>query len=238
MARRFDAVEPRHGNVEHDDIRTKPLRLGEELKRDEKERSEHVMLVDLGRNDLGRVCAYGSVRVPQFMTLERYSHVMHLVSRVVGTLADDADRLDDAHDHVGRRLRTLEQCALHKRTLRLTCPACGRSRVMDAAALWWLFRRKGWDDALPGVAPIADTLKGFSIDTWWGLVAPAGTPSATIARLNQAFVTALNAPETRNRFAGLLAEPAPDTPEQFGAFMKSELAKYRDVVKATGARVD
>jgi anthranilate synthase component 1 len=70
------------------------LRLGEELKRDEKERSEHVMLVDLGRNDLGRVCQYGSVRVPQFMTLERYSHVMHLVSRVVGTLADDADRLD------------------------------------------------------------------------------------------------------------------------------------------------
>jgi anthranilate synthase component 1 len=70
------------------------LRLGEELKRDEKERSEHVMLVDLGRNDLGRVCAYGSVRVPTFMTLERYSHVMHLVSRVVGTLADDADRLD------------------------------------------------------------------------------------------------------------------------------------------------
>jgi anthranilate synthase component 1 len=70
------------------------LRLGEELKRDEKERAEHVMLVDLGRNDLGRVCAYGSVRVPQFMTLERYSHVMHLVSRVVGTLSDDADRLD------------------------------------------------------------------------------------------------------------------------------------------------
>ena len=70
------------------------LRLGEELKRDEKERSEHVMLVDLGRNDLGRVCQYGSVRVPQFMTLERYSHVMHLVSRVVGTLDDDADRLD------------------------------------------------------------------------------------------------------------------------------------------------
>jgi anthranilate synthase component 1 len=70
------------------------LRLGEELKRDEKERSEHVMLVDLGRNDLGRVCQYGSVRVPQFMTLERYSHVMHLVSRVVGTLSDDADRLD------------------------------------------------------------------------------------------------------------------------------------------------
>lgn len=70
------------------------LRLGEELKRDEKERAEHVMLVDLGRNDLGRVCAYGSVRVPQFMTLERYSHVMHLVSRVVGELDASSDRLD------------------------------------------------------------------------------------------------------------------------------------------------
>ena len=69
-------------------------RLAEELKRNEKERAEHVMLVDLGRNDLGRVCDYGSVRVPQFMTLERYSHVMHLVSIVEGQLADDTDRLD------------------------------------------------------------------------------------------------------------------------------------------------
>jgi anthranilate synthase component I len=69
-------------------------RLGEELKRDEKERAEHVMLVDLGRNDLGRVCEYGTVRVPQYMTLERYSHVMHLVSRVEGRLADACDRLD------------------------------------------------------------------------------------------------------------------------------------------------
>jgi anthranilate synthase component 1 len=69
-------------------------RLAEELKRNEKERAEHVMLVDLGRNDLGRVCDYGTVRVPQFMTLERYSHVMHLVSIVEGQLAEDTDRLD------------------------------------------------------------------------------------------------------------------------------------------------
>ena len=69
-------------------------RLGDELKRNEKERAEHVMLVDLGRNDLGRVCTYGSVRVPTFMTLERYSHVMHLVSVVEGQLAEDQDRLD------------------------------------------------------------------------------------------------------------------------------------------------
>jgi anthranilate synthase component 1 len=70
------------------------VRLAEELKRNEKERAEHVMLVDLGRNDVGRVCDYGSVRVPQFMGLERFSHVMHLTSIVEGRLADDRDRLD------------------------------------------------------------------------------------------------------------------------------------------------
>jgi anthranilate synthase component 1 len=69
-------------------------RLAEELRRSDKERAEHVMLVDLGRNDLGRVCAVGSVRVPQYMALEKFSHVMHLVSRVEGQLADDCDRLD------------------------------------------------------------------------------------------------------------------------------------------------
>ncbi|MEI8155854.1 MAG: tripartite tricarboxylate transporter substrate binding protein [Burkholderiales bacterium] len=92
--------------------------------------------------------------------------------------------------------------------------------------------------ALPDAPPVADTLKGFSIDTWWGLVAPAGTPKDVIAKLNAAFVTALNSPEAQARFAGLLAEPVPSTPEQFGALMKSELAKYQMVVKAAGATVD
>ena len=69
-------------------------RLSVELQENEKERAEHVMLVDLGRNDIGRVAAVGSVRVPQYMTVERYSHVMHLVSRVEGRLAQDRDRLD------------------------------------------------------------------------------------------------------------------------------------------------
>ena len=92
--------------------------------------------------------------------------------------------------------------------------------------------------ALPGVPAVAATLKGFAIDTWWGLVAPAGTPPDVVAKLNQAFVAALNSPETKTRFAGLLAEPVSNTPEQFGAFMKSELAKYENVVKATGAKVD
>jgi anthranilate synthase component 1 len=79
----------RRGKTEDED-----LRLAEELKRNEKERAEHVMLVDLGRNDVGRVCDYGSVRVPQFMALERFSHVMHLTSVVEGRLSGECDRLD------------------------------------------------------------------------------------------------------------------------------------------------
>jgi anthranilate synthase component 1 len=64
------------------------------LRADPKERAEHVMLVDLGRNDVGRVAALGSVKVTEFMVVERYSHVMHLVSHVVGTLRPGADALD------------------------------------------------------------------------------------------------------------------------------------------------
>jgi anthranilate synthase component 1 len=68
--------------------------LGQELAADEKERAEHIMLVDLGRNDLGRVCKYGTVRVEDLMFIERYSHVMHLVSALRGELPDGVDRLD------------------------------------------------------------------------------------------------------------------------------------------------
>ncbi|MDT0140787.1 tripartite tricarboxylate transporter substrate binding protein [Acidovorax sp. PRC11] len=91
---------------------------------------------------------------------------------------------------------------------------------------------------LPGVPPLADTFKGFSIDTWWGLVAPAGTPRPVIAKLNKAFLDALNAPETKTRFTALMAEPVSSTPEQFDAFMASERAKYQQLVKASGAKVD
>jgi tripartite-type tricarboxylate transporter receptor subunit TctC len=91
---------------------------------------------------------------------------------------------------------------------------------------------------LPDIPAVAETLKGFEIDTWWGLVAPAATPKDMVAKLNQAYVDALNSPEAKARFAMLMAEPVANTPEQFGAFMKSELAKYEKVVKASGARVD
>src|SRR5947209_4211321 len=69
-------------------------RLEQELRGDEKERAEHVMLVDLGRNDVGRVSEYGSVRVRDLMFVERYSHVMHLVSSVEGTLRKDLTAVD------------------------------------------------------------------------------------------------------------------------------------------------
>ncbi|MDP9107223.1 MAG: chorismate-binding protein [Candidatus Eremiobacteraeota bacterium] len=69
-------------------------RVADELLADEKERAEHVMLVDLARNDLGAVCRTGSVRVDELMVIERYSHVMHIVSNVVGELRDDKDALD------------------------------------------------------------------------------------------------------------------------------------------------
>lgn len=91
---------------------------------------------------------------------------------------------------------------------------------------------------LPDVPPIADTYKGFEIDTWWGLVAPAATPADVVAKLNAAFVAALNSPEAKTRFAALMAEPVGNSSEQFGAFMKGELAKYEKVVKASGAKVD
>jgi anthranilate synthase component 1 len=69
-------------------------RLAAELLADEKERAEHVMLVDLGRNDVGRVARYGTVELSDVMTIERYSHVMHITSNVTGRLADGKDAFD------------------------------------------------------------------------------------------------------------------------------------------------
>jgi tripartite-type tricarboxylate transporter receptor subunit TctC len=109
-----------------------------------------------------------------------------------------------------------------------------RSGKLKALAVTTLGRSPN----LPDVPPVADTLRGFAIDTWWGLVAPAGTPRDVVQKLNQAFVAALNSPEAKTRFSGLMAEPVPTTPDEFGSFMRAELAKYEKVVKSSGAKVD
>ena len=81
-------TRPRGSTAEED------RRLGRELLEDDKERSEHLMLVDLGRNDVGAVARPGTVRIPDFMVIEQYSHVIHMVSEVTGELAPDTDALD------------------------------------------------------------------------------------------------------------------------------------------------
>ncbi len=91
---------------------------------------------------------------------------------------------------------------------------------------------------LPEVPALAETYAGFEIDTWWGLTAPAGTPREVIDRLNAAFVSALQTPEVRTRFAQMMAEPVPGTPDQFAALIRREHQRYEKVVKASGAKVD
>src|SRR5919199_3577353 len=81
-------TRPRGATMEDD------VRIAADLLADEKERAEHVMLVDLGRNDLGRVCEYGSVTVDELMAVEQFSHVMHIVSSVSGTLRDGVTPMD------------------------------------------------------------------------------------------------------------------------------------------------
>jgi tripartite-type tricarboxylate transporter receptor subunit TctC len=109
-----------------------------------------------------------------------------------------------------------------------------RAGKLKALAVTTLTRSQ----ALPDVPPVADTIKGFAVDTWWGLVAPAGTPRDVVAKLNQAFVAGLQSPEAKTRFGLLMAEPVTSTPEEFGRFMQSELAKYQKIVKLSGAKVD
>ena len=92
--------------------------------------------------------------------------------------------------------------------------------------------------ALPGVPPIADTLPGYEASSWFGIVAPAGTPKDIVQKINQALVRALQSPEVRERLINQGAEPVGNTPEQFGDYIKAELLKWSKVVKASGAKVD
>ena len=87
-------IRPIAGTRPRGATREEDLRLERELLADPKERAEHIMLVDLGRNDCGRVCEYGTVRVDDLMVIERYSHVMHIVSNVSGKLRPGLDSFD------------------------------------------------------------------------------------------------------------------------------------------------
>ncbi len=122
-------TRPRGTTPEEDDT------LAAELLQSEKDRAEHVMLVDLARNDLGRVCAPGSVRVERFMDVERYSHVMHLVSRVFGQIAD-------GHDAAALLRATFPagtvSGAPKVRAMQIIAELEGRRRGAYAGAVGWL----------------------------------------------------------------------------------------------------
>jgi tripartite-type tricarboxylate transporter receptor subunit TctC len=93
--------------------------------------------------------------------------------------------------------------------------------------------------ALPDVPTMAESgVPGFDVSTWFGVFAPAGTPPAIVARLNEALTAALRTPEMAERLARMGAEPAPTTPQQFAELVARELAKYQKVVQFSGARVD
>lgn len=102
---------------------------------------------------------------------------------------------------------------------------------------------KARSSAMPEVPTIAADgaslgLSRFDVSTWFGLFGPARLSADVLAKLNKAYTDALASPELKARMATLMAEPAPMTPEQFGAFVKAELARYEPVVKASGAKVD
>ncbi len=94
LSNRVADLRPIAGTRPRGEEKAKDRKLAEDLLTSSKERAEHLMLVDLARNDLGRVCEYGSIQVDEFMTVERYSHVMHLVSNVSGHIRDDSTGFD------------------------------------------------------------------------------------------------------------------------------------------------
>ena len=92
---------------------------------------------------------------------------------------------------------------------------------------------------LPQLPTISEAgLRGFDISTWFGIFAPAGTPADVVAKLNAETVRILNAPAMKERLLTLGAEPIGNRPEEFAAFVKAEIQKYAEVIKASGAKVD
>jgi len=92
--------------------------------------------------------------------------------------------------------------------------------------------------ATPELPTVAETLPGFDVTNWVGLFAPAGTPADVVARWNREVLRVMQAPEMRERLAGEGARFVPTTPQQFGAYVKGEIARWTPVVKASGARAE
>jgi tripartite-type tricarboxylate transporter receptor subunit TctC len=92
--------------------------------------------------------------------------------------------------------------------------------------------------ALPDIPAIAETLPGFEAISWWGIVGPARMPKDVTIKLSQEIKHALSRPDMKERFGQQGVEPHGTTPEEFAAFIKSELTKWAKVVKTSGARVD
>lgn len=94
-------------------------------------------------------------------------------------------------------------------------------------------------DMLPDVPTVKEGgLDDFSIATWWGVVAPAGTPAEEIEKLNAAFTAAMNSDVAKERFAGLMVTPTPSTAAEFDTLMREERERYVDIVETAGAQVD
>lgn len=110
-----------------------------------------------------------------------------------------------------------------------------KSKRLKALAVTGKTRSPGFPDT---PTMIESGLAGYVVDQWYGILAPAGTARSIIGRLNSEFTKALQAPEVKDRLLGLGVEPVVSTPEQFDAYIKSDILKYEKIVKTSGARVD
>jgi tripartite-type tricarboxylate transporter receptor subunit TctC len=91
---------------------------------------------------------------------------------------------------------------------------------------------------LPELPTVAETLPGYDATSWYGIMAPAGTPTAIVQRINQELTKILQQPDVRARYASLGVDPVIASPEQFGQYINSEQAKWADVIRRSGAKVD